>query len=176
MDDGDAETGITGGGAQTNSVTMIQAESHQLDSGASLTANGALPADAPTAAAASPLWVRFRAWGRSFMSTYSLFFVSFFTVLREGLESVVFLFGVGNASPESIPISGIIGILCGLSVGVIIYFSGKQVSGVNAWMGRREQLSGAGGLSLSAPLRRGRWVPARLAAGLGCERGGLPPC
>ena len=49
------------------------------------------------------------------------------TVLREGLESVIFLFGVGNASPLSIPISGLIGILCGLSVGVVIYYSGKKV-------------------------------------------------
>ncbi len=60
-------------------------------------------------------------------SYYALFWAVFFTILREGLESVVFLFGVGNASPASIPISGCIGIICGVSVGVALYFSGKQV-------------------------------------------------
>ena len=79
--------------------------------------------------AGSSCWSRYRIWSRGLLSEYSLFVVCFLTVLREGLESVIFLFGVGNASPSSIPISGAIGILCGVSVGVVIYYSGKQVRG-----------------------------------------------
>jgi FTR1 family protein len=77
--------------------------------------------------AQGPLWSCLRHRLRRAMSDYSLFTVCFFTVLREGLESVIFLFGVGNASPSAIPISGLIGILCGLTVGMVIYYSGRQV-------------------------------------------------
>lgn len=62
-----------------------------------------------------------------FFSYYSLFFVVFFTVLREGMEAAVFLFGVGNADPVSIPISGLIGVLCGVMVGVVLYYTGRSV-------------------------------------------------
>jgi hypothetical protein len=72
-------------------------------------------------------WVSRLREGKGFFAHYSLFFTSFFTILREGVESVVFLFGIGNAAPESIPISGAVGIICGISVGFLLYFSGKQV-------------------------------------------------
>lgn len=78
-------------------------------------------------------WRRLRAWKSAITSEYSLFFVVFFTVLREGLESVVFLFGVGNTAPEAIPISGLIGIACGVAVGVVLYYSGKQVKDIK-WL------------------------------------------
>ena len=54
--------------------------------------------------AGSSCWSRYRIWSRGLLSEYSLFVVCFLTVLREGL-------------------------LCGVSVGVVIYYSGKQVRG-----------------------------------------------
>lgn len=68
-----------------------------------------------------------------FLAKYTLFWVSFFTVLREGLEAVIFLFGVGNANPVSIPISGLIGIMCGVGVGFAIYYTGRSVKDIK-WL------------------------------------------
>ncbi|GAX73688.1 hypothetical protein CEUSTIGMA_g1139.t1 [Chlamydomonas eustigma] len=78
-------------------------------------------------------WVSRLREGKGFFGHYSLFFTSFFTILREGVESVVFLFGIGNAAPESIPISGAVGTICGMSVGFVLYFSGKQVKDIK-WL------------------------------------------
>jgi len=44
------------------------------------------------------------------------------TVLREGLEAVIFVGGVALGQPaSSIPIAAIVGIICGLFIGYIIY-------------------------------------------------------
>jgi high-affinity iron transporter len=46
----------------------------------------------------------------------------FITVLREGLEAVVFVGGISlGQSASSIPIAAIVGIVCGLICGFIIY-------------------------------------------------------
>ncbi|KAK2465582.1 hypothetical protein APHAL10511_002474 [Amanita phalloides] len=51
-----------------------------------------------------------------------LFFLPFVTVLREGLEAVVFVGGVSlGQSATSIPIAAIVGLVAGLLVGFIIY-------------------------------------------------------
>ncbi|KAJ3506455.1 hypothetical protein NLJ89_g6859 [Agrocybe chaxingu] len=51
-----------------------------------------------------------------------LFFLPFITVLREGLEAVVFVGGVSLGQPATaIPIAAIVGILCGLVCGFVIY-------------------------------------------------------
>ncbi|KAF7731927.1 high-affinity iron permease [Apophysomyces ossiformis] len=57
---------------------------------------------------------------------YSFFLLPFITVLREGLEAVVFIGGVSlNVQAKSIPIAAIMGFLCGCLVGVIIYRGGS---------------------------------------------------
>jgi hypothetical protein len=48
----------------------------------------------------------------------------------QGLESVVFLFGVGNTQPLAIPISGLIGITCGIMVGVVLYYTGRTIKDI----------------------------------------------
>lgn len=66
--------------------------------------------------------IGFKAW----MQKYSFFFLPFITVLREGLEAVVFIGGVSlNIQAKSIPIAAIMGFLCGCVVGLIIYRGGS---------------------------------------------------
>ncbi|KAJ3486461.1 hypothetical protein NLI96_g4227 [Meripilus lineatus] len=51
-----------------------------------------------------------------------LFFLPLITVLREGMEAVVFVGGVSLGQPAtSIPIATIVGIVCGLICGYVIY-------------------------------------------------------
>lgn len=66
----------------------------------------------------------FKVW----MQKYSFFFLPFITVLREGLEAVVFIGGVSlNVSSKSIPIAAIMGFICGCVVGIIIYRGGSLI-------------------------------------------------
>ncbi|GAA5817293.1 high-affinity iron permease [Mucor flavus] len=66
----------------------------------------------------------FKVW----MQKYSFFFLPFITVLREGLEAVVFIGGVSlNVSAKSIPIAAIMGFICGCVVGIIIYRGGSLI-------------------------------------------------
>lgn len=51
-------------------------------------------------------------------SKFTLFFLPMITVLREGLEAVVFVGGVSLGQPaKSIPLAAIVGIICGLIIG-----------------------------------------------------------
>ena len=53
---------------------------------------------------------------------YAMFLLPFITVLREGLEAVVFVGGVSLSEPAtSFPLAVICGLLCGLAVGYFIY-------------------------------------------------------
>ncbi|KAI9458911.1 iron permease FTR1 [Lactarius psammicola] len=53
---------------------------------------------------------------------WALFLLPFVTILREGIEAVVFVGGVSlGQSATSIPIAAIVGIVCGLICGFIIY-------------------------------------------------------
>ncbi|KAI8967985.1 high-affinity iron permease [Mycotypha africana] len=62
------------------------------------------------------------------MQKYAFFSLPFITVLREGLEAVVFIGGVSLGIPaKSIPIAAIMGIVCGCVVGYIIYRGGRLV-------------------------------------------------
>ncbi|CAK0737138.1 hypothetical protein CVIRNUC_000861 [Coccomyxa viridis] len=64
---------------------------------------------------------------------WQVFLLAFSTTLREGIESVIFLTGVSaGIDPRSIPIAGIVGILLGLAVGIILYYTGKQIKDI-AW-------------------------------------------
>nr|CAL18215.1 hypothetical protein [Rhizomucor miehei] len=62
------------------------------------------------------------------MQRYSFFVLPFVTVLREGLEAVVFIGGVSlNVQAKSIPIAAIMGFICGCLVGFIIYRGGSML-------------------------------------------------
>ncbi|KAJ1748451.1 high-affinity iron permease [Coemansia sp. RSA 989] len=64
-----------------------------------------------------------------FSARYLFFYLPFLTVLREGLEAVVFVGGVSlGISARSIPLPVIIGILCGSLVGFLIYRTGNAMS------------------------------------------------
>lgn len=58
-----------------------------------------------------------------------LFFLPFITVLREGMEAVVFVGGVSLGQPATaIPIAAIVGIICGLIIGYFIYAFASRTS------------------------------------------------
>lgn len=60
---------------------------------------------------------------------YALFILPFITCLREGLEAIVFVGGVGLNSPaSSFPIPVICGLIAGILVGVLLYYSGSTMS------------------------------------------------
>ncbi|KAK6204574.1 plasma membrane iron permease [Scheffersomyces amazonensis] len=60
---------------------------------------------------------------------YAMFLLPFITCLREGLEAVVFVGGVGLNSPaSSFPIPVITGLMAGVGVGAILYFFGASTS------------------------------------------------
>ncbi|KAG8962839.1 high-affinity iron permease [Tulasnella sp. 425] len=60
---------------------------------------------------------------------WALFLLPFITVMREGLEAVVFIGGVSlGPKTTAIPLAAIVGLLCGLIVGYIIYRSSSRTS------------------------------------------------
>ncbi|GAA5833546.1 hypothetical protein JCM5353_007957 [Sporobolomyces roseus] len=62
-------------------------------------------------------------------SKWTLFLLPLITVLREGLEAVVFVGGVSlGQSAKSIPLAAIVGIFSGFIVGYFIYASGSRVN------------------------------------------------
>ena len=61
---------------------------------------------------------RFKLW----CEKYAMFLLPFITVLREGLEAVVFIGGVGLGLPATaFPLAVICGIVAGAAVGYLIY-------------------------------------------------------
>ncbi|GMM28781.1 high-affinity iron permease [Martiniozyma asiatica (nom. inval.)] len=64
------------------------------------------------------------------MKKYSMFILPFITTLREGLEAVVFVGGVGvqSSSAKSFPIPVICGLAAGALVGGVLYYFGSTVS------------------------------------------------
>ena len=66
----------------------------------------------------SPVGNRFKLW----CEKYAMFLLPFVTVLREGLEAVVFIGGVGLTLPaEAFPLAVICGLLAGIVIGYLIY-------------------------------------------------------
>ncbi|ODV58128.1 high-affinity iron permease FTR1 [Ascoidea rubescens DSM 1968] len=63
------------------------------------------------------------------LKKYAMFILPFITTLREGLEAVVFVGGVGLDYPaKAFPLPVIIGLIAGIAVGVVLYYSGKTSS------------------------------------------------
>ncbi|KAJ3014420.1 hypothetical protein HKX48_005176 [Thoreauomyces humboldtii] len=59
---------------------------------------------------------------------YALFLIPFITILREGIEAVVFVAGVGvSETPKSLPIAVIAGIIVGVTLGAIIFLGGAKM-------------------------------------------------
>ncbi|GBF66363.1 plasma membrane iron permease [Trichophyton mentagrophytes] len=70
------------------------------------------------------LWGRFKIW----CEKYAMFMLPFITVLREGLEAVVFIGGVSlGATASAIPIPTVAGLIAGAAVGYMIYKGGNFV-------------------------------------------------
>ncbi|KAJ1882409.1 high-affinity iron permease [Coemansia sp. RSA 1722] len=70
-------------------------------------------------------WLDFKIFSKK----YLFFHLPFLTVLREGLEAVVFVGGVSlGATAKSIPLAVIIGLLCGALVGYLMYRTGNAMS------------------------------------------------
>jgi len=66
---------------------------------------------------------RFKAWAEK----YAMFLLPFITILREGLEAIVFVGGVSLGLPaSSIPLATICGLAAGCAVGYIIYKGGNM--------------------------------------------------
>ncbi|BGP14689.1 high-affinity iron permease [Rhodosporidiobolus nylandii] len=62
-------------------------------------------------------------------SKWALFLLPLITVLREGLEAVVFVGGVSlGQSAKSIPLAAIVGIVAGMFIGYLIYASGSRLN------------------------------------------------
>lgn len=65
----------------------------------------------------------------NFIQRYALFILPFITCLREGLEAVVFVGGVGLDKPAtSFPIPVIVGLIAGIAVGTLLYYFGSNLS------------------------------------------------
>ncbi|KAK4662525.1 high-affinity iron permease [Podospora pseudopauciseta] len=61
------------------------------------------------------------------LEKYSMFMLPFVTVLREGIEAVVFIAGVSFSAPvTSVPIAVIIGLMVGAGVGLAMYKGGSH--------------------------------------------------
>lgn len=64
---------------------------------------------------------------RHFAEKYAMFWLPFITVLREGLEGVVFVAGVGLSFPaNAFPLPVVCGLLAGAAVGYLIYQGGNR--------------------------------------------------
>jgi len=69
--------------------------------------------------------MRFKKW----CERYAMFVLPFITVLREGLEAVIFIGGVGIGMPaSSFPLAVFSGLLAGILIGYLIYKGGNQAS------------------------------------------------
>ncbi|KAF7541231.1 hypothetical protein G7Z17_g11996 [Cylindrodendrum hubeiense] len=74
----------------------------------------------------SPMKIGSSGWLKNFFERYAMFMLPFITVLREGIEAVVFVAGVSfSASAKSIPLPTIVGLICGCLVGYILYKGGS---------------------------------------------------
>ena len=70
----------------------------------------------------SPLKAGSKGWLSHFLEKYAMFVLPFITVLREGIEAVVFVAGVSFTAPASaVPLPVVIGLIVGALVGFLLY-------------------------------------------------------
>lgn len=63
-----------------------------------------------------------RNWVKRWLEKYAMFFLPFITVLREGVEAIVFISGVSfSTAPSEVPLSVVLGLSLGATVGYVIY-------------------------------------------------------
>lgn len=61
-------------------------------------------------------------WLKRFAEKYALFVLPFITVLREGIEAIVFIAGVSFSAPAyAVPLPVVIGLIVGSLVGYLLY-------------------------------------------------------
>jgi high-affinity iron transporter len=61
-------------------------------------------------------------WFKRSLGKYAMFWLPFITVLREGIEAVIFIAGVSFSAPATaVPLPVILGLLAGALVGFVIY-------------------------------------------------------
>lgn len=61
-------------------------------------------------------------WLKNFSEKYALFILPFITVLREGIEAIIFVAGVSFSAPATaFPLPAVVGLLVGIVVGYILY-------------------------------------------------------
>lgn len=61
-------------------------------------------------------------WCKRFAEKYAMFVLPFITVLREGIEAIVFVAGVSFSAPATaVPLPVVIGLIAGVIVGYILY-------------------------------------------------------
>ncbi|KAI1845414.1 hypothetical protein JX265_005275 [Neoarthrinium moseri] len=66
-------------------------------------------------------------WFKRFAEKYAMFALPFITVLREGIEAIVFVAGVTfSASATAIPLPVVVGLIVGILVGYILYKGGSS--------------------------------------------------
>lgn len=76
----------------------------------------------------NPMKFRPSTLGR-FTRKYSMLLLTFVTVMREGVEAIVFIAGVSLGHPAySYPLSVFLGLVCGCGVGYILYVFGSKMS------------------------------------------------
>ncbi|OLN92135.1 Plasma membrane iron permease 1 [Colletotrichum chlorophyti] len=67
-----------------------------------------------------------RVWFKHFAEKYAMFILPFVTVLREGIEAIVFVAGVSFSAPATaVPLPVVIGLIVGAFVGYILYKGGS---------------------------------------------------
>lgn len=70
----------------------------------------------------SPIKTGSKGWIGHLLEKYAMFFLPFITVLREGIEAVVFVAGVSFSAPAyAVPLPVVIGLLAGGFVGWLLY-------------------------------------------------------
>ncbi|KAF4447775.1 high-affinity iron transporter [Fusarium austroafricanum] len=75
----------------------------------------------------SPIKAGSKGWFKQFVEKYAMFVLPFVTVLREGIEAVVFVAGVSfSASAKSIPLPTVVGLFAGCCVGYLLYKGGAS--------------------------------------------------
>ncbi|KAK7977806.1 high-affinity iron permease [Apiospora saccharicola] len=64
-------------------------------------------------------------WLKRFAEKYAMFFLPFITVIREGVEAIVFIAGVTFSAPATaVPLPVVVGLAAGILVGYLLYKGG----------------------------------------------------